>query len=343
MPPPVSVVIPTFNSGHCVRACIESAINALGPCAVVVADNASADGTVISAGRTAVPGCQMTIVQLGRNAGFGAAANAGVAATLSDLVVIVNPDVRLAARDGADLSRAAGAITGLLGIDVWTSTSGSKQLNRERPWWWESFRHVATPFWPREISVRGIEVPLGPAWVGGAALLLRKSEFERVGGFDERFFMYGEDRDLSRRYRAAGLPVGLADTLGGTHDHGRSSSGLTGTTPTRLAYSLLGWVEYVGVTVGPAAARRAAESRIRGTNAIAAALSGPARRSSGGRLGVKATQIAAMSDYLRRWSRGELPSTDPLSDDAYYPLAREALRAVVARHPGALAATWALA
>ena len=47
--------------------------------------------------------------------------------------------------------------------------------------------------------------PLGPEeFLQGAALLLRREAFDAVGGFDERFFMYGEDADLCERLRVAG-------------------------------------------------------------------------------------------------------------------------------------------
>jgi GT2 family glycosyltransferase len=334
--PPINVVIPTYNSGHCVAACIEGVAGALGACQVIVADNDSADGTATVAGARSVPDCSVEVVQLGRNAGFGAAANAGVGASAGELIIVLNPDVRLVAPVGLDIAAVAAGATGLRAIELRVSVAGGKELHRERPWWWECGRHVLMPFWPREISTRGTELPVGPVWVGGAALILRKSEFERLGGFDERFFMYSEDRDLSRRYRAAGLPVGVTTLLGGTHEHGKSSEGSSGVAPARIAYSLLGWVEYVALTAGHGAGRHAAESRIRGTNAIAAALAAFARLRPSSRLDAKVEQIGALGDYLGQWSRGSLPATDPLSDESYYPLAREALRALTRHHPDAL-------
>lgn len=336
MQPPVSIVVPTYNSGHCVGACIESAAGALGTCEVIVADNGSADSTVAVAEAHRIPDCSVKVVQLGRNAGFGAAANAGVAISAGRLIIVVNPDVRLFAPADIDIAAVATVATGLYGIELRVGVAGGREHHRERPWWWECGRHVSMPFWPREISTRGAELPVGPIWVGGAALMLRKSEFERLGGFDERFFMYSEDRDLSRRYRAAGLPVNVTTLLGGTHEHGKSSEGSSGAAPTRIAYSLLGWVEYVALTAGRAAGRRAAESRIRGTNAIASGLAILGRRCPDTRLDAKVEEIGTLCEYLGQWSSGTLPDVDPLSDETYYPLAREALRALTRHHPDAL-------
>ncbi len=60
------------------------------------------------------------------------------------------------------------------------------------------------------------------AWVSGAALLIRKNLFEKVGGFDENFFMYFEDVDLCKRMRKLGKKVLLLSQPNVLHYGGSS-------------------------------------------------------------------------------------------------------------------------
>src|SRR5262249_52730334 len=60
------------------------------------------------------------------------------------------------------------------------------------------------------------------AWVGGACRLARRETLERLGGFDERFFLYEEDVDLCLRARQAGLRVVHTPAAEVVHHLGRS-------------------------------------------------------------------------------------------------------------------------
>jgi len=66
------------------------------------------------------------------------------------------------------------------------------------------------------------EVPAEPAVVGflsGAAVVVRRSAWDAVEGFDERYFMYGEDLDLSLRLRLAGWEIGIVPAAHVEHDY----------------------------------------------------------------------------------------------------------------------------
>ena len=60
-------------------------------------------------------------------------------------------------------------------------------------------------------------------WVAGMFVVFRRSAFEAVGGFDERYFMYMEDADICRRLRAVGYEVIVDKATIAVHDARRAS------------------------------------------------------------------------------------------------------------------------
>ena len=214
----VTLIVVNFNTGMLARKCVETAaadLEGLDWDAIVV-DNASSDGSV-----ALLRGLARTrVIANARNAGFGAAVNQAARVTDAPLLWLLNPDCEVVPGAFAALRQTlerhpecAIAAPRLLNAD------GSVQASaRGEPTAWTGLfgRHsLLTRFFPAsrmarrnlpaqdlvDASVESAEVD----WVMGAAMLIRRAAFERVGGFDERYFLYWEDADLCRRLRDAGL------------------------------------------------------------------------------------------------------------------------------------------
>jgi GT2 family glycosyltransferase len=268
----ISVVIVTYDSAACVDRCLASLLERLPDAELVVVDNDSRDNTrrVV---RAAAP--RARLIELGENVGFGRASNVGVEAASGSHVLFFNPDAILSGVDDARLEQLlAGRPFGLVAPVL----EGEKDRRRAETSWRSDY--IAQTFWmlrprwwrPRHRLTRGPEA----TWVSAAVLLVSRDEFLRLGGFDPRFFLYYEDRDLSQRYRDAGLPIGMTDILRGRHV-GTSSSAGDDLRAAQIAWNLLGWIQYVSIHEGERAARRAAHATLvtlralrLGTTALAA-------------------------------------------------------------------------
>jgi GT2 family glycosyltransferase len=207
------VVLVTWNSGEHVVRCLERLAAQDAAHSTWVVDNASGDDTV-SRIRSRFP--DVTVVELEGNLGFGAAVNRGVARGTAEAIVLVNDDVEL--EPGAlaallepladpEVGMVAGLTTvpgsGLVdgfGIELDVTLAAYNRLRRREP--------SATP-----------GLLLGPS--GGLAAY-RREAFEQVGGFDERFFAYGEDVDLALRLRIRGWWAAESNAARGVHVGGAS-------------------------------------------------------------------------------------------------------------------------
>ena len=222
--PAVSAVCVSYNCADLLRLALASlaAQEVDGGLEVIVVDNASRDGSAAAA--AGVPGAE--VIALERNAGFGAANNVGARRARGELLLFANPDVDVP-------PGVLGALKGFLDREAGAAAAGPKLVGRdgrlqkfcarkfpnllnliflvsgvEESRWAGSplaHRYYPTPFYGR-----------GPSPVDaltGAFILVRRRAFEAVGGFDEGYFLYGEDVDLCRRLRREGggiwyLPVG---------------------------------------------------------------------------------------------------------------------------------------
>ncbi len=185
--------------------------------ALVVVDSLSSAGE-----RTAVAALAdahgWAFVGLPGNPGFGAAVNAGVARAREDgaeQVVLLNPDATI---DGAVLEalvRAAREDGDALVCPLVEDAAGGV-------WFAGGELDVADGVTrTRDVDVATAAHP----WVTGACLAFSLALWDRVGGFDDRYFMYWEDIDLSARVRAAGGRVVVRRDLRAVHQVGGTQEG----------------------------------------------------------------------------------------------------------------------
>lgn len=221
---PIDVVVVTFQSARWIGPCLESIVGQDGVGRVVVADSASTDDTVSVVAAFADRG--VTWLPLGVNHGFGAAANRGVAASISPAVVIVNAD--LVVEPGALVGLRAALLAddrlAIVGPSVTDLAGRPYPSARSFPRLSDAIGHgfVGLVWKTNPWSMRYLD-PARVDWISGTAMLVRRKAFEVVGGFDESYFMYVEDVDLCWRLARQGWKVAVASDAVVRHFVGGSS------------------------------------------------------------------------------------------------------------------------
>ena len=218
----LTVVIVTYNSAPVIGDLLDSLPAALGglPAEVVVVDNGSADGT---ADLVAARGdCR---VIRSANVGYAAGINRGVReASQADAILVLNPDVRLS--PGSVLPLAGALEQPRTGIVVPQLRSADGTLE-------PSLRRDPTLLRALGLEKTGVatlserignateyDYPHLVDWAQGAVVLMSRECFDALGGWDESFFLYSEETDLSLRARDLGLltryePQSVAVHIGG--------------------------------------------------------------------------------------------------------------------------------
>ena len=286
--PSVGVVVVAYRSAATIAACLHSCLADPAVAALVVVDNAADEATaraVRSVGDERVSYLGAT------NRGFAAGCNAGAAALCAPVewLAFVNPDVELerglselvgmpevarACVVGAQVEspRSPGVPSARRGVTVRRELA--KAVVGSRAYALEPFRQKA---------VRVDQV-------SGALLLVRRRDFARLDGFDERFELYYEDVDLCARAAALGGCL-FVPTRWGRHVGGVSAAAAAG--PAYVA-GRLSRMRYLRKHA-PGSVTGAALLAIAGLEVVARTV---ARGSEGG-----AARVAALRAQGREWRR----------------------------------------
>jgi len=216
MDAPWAAIVVNYEAGAALTACVQSLLadtSAGGAPDVVVVDNGSGDGSV-AALRRAVPDAR--VLDAGGNVGYATAANRGIAATTAAVVAVCNPDLEVRPGTGAAmLAVFADAGVGAAGPRVLNPDGSTYPSARRDPALVDAVGHALRGFvWPRNPFTRRYreldadpDVARDVDWASGAALWLRRSAIDGIGGWDEGYFMYMEDVDVGWRLRSAGWQI----------------------------------------------------------------------------------------------------------------------------------------
>jgi GT2 family glycosyltransferase len=229
-----SVIIVAADSGAGPAESVGRVLEGTAEVEVIVVDNASRDGCV-DAVVTRWPGdSRVRVVRNASNLGFGAGCNRGAAIATGDALLFLNPDCAVAPDTLARLRAASKPPTGLLGVDIVDADGVPEPASRRRdPLLRRAFMAVTglARFERRWPALAGVVMPPVSERppiedvdaVSGALMYVPRAVFDRLGGFDEGYFLHAEDLDLCRRVRDAGLRVACANAIKVIHGKGGSS------------------------------------------------------------------------------------------------------------------------
>jgi N-acetylglucosaminyl-diphospho-decaprenol L-rhamnosyltransferase len=227
-PPPTSAadvvaVVVTHQSASTIDACLRRLREADGVAQIRVVDNGSIDETLAIVQRHASLDPRVHFIGNPDNPGFAVACNQGARDADAPWIAFVNPDCLVEVDTLTRLRAHADALDGecLLGSELLGEDGVADPAARRQDPDFVAMLRTASA---RDLSLPREPQPLQRVdAVSGALMLLPRTLFDRIDGFDTGYRLHAEDLDLCRRAREAGATVAVANDVAVLHVRGVSS------------------------------------------------------------------------------------------------------------------------
>lgn len=238
----LSIIVVSYNTADLTVACLDSIATSINKypveAEVIVVDNASADSSISLIKNLELKTKNLRLIENKSNAGFGKANNIGLKKAEGKYILFLNSDTVVNDINFQELisvmdrDEKIGVLTVRVNLENGALDPAS---HRGFPTIWRSFTYFSkleqlTRYIPilnrlfggyhlthlNHQTTHEIDSP------SGAFFLTKKSILDEVGGFDEKFFMYGEDLDLSMRIKKLGYKILFYPEQSITHLKGKS-------------------------------------------------------------------------------------------------------------------------
>lgn len=235
----LSIIIPSFNTKELLKQCLRSVTrdqqsatskkpttdHRLLVTEIIVVDNGSTDGSAEMMEKLIEKNELIKLIKNNKNLGFAKAVNQGIRKAQGKYLLLLNSDIVVqkdalrAMIDFAETHSLVGAIGGKLfnpDGSIQASVYHFPSVVRAIKEFWLNQEHTYQKYAPQAKGPAAVEAVIG------AAMLIPRKIFEKVGFFDERYFMYFEDLDYCRRVKKAGYKTYYLPTAKFIHRHGAS-------------------------------------------------------------------------------------------------------------------------
>ncbi len=239
MASPISAVVVDHDTGHLLEACVRSLLDD-GACCVVVVENGRAGSSTdaLSSLLSEVEDGTVRVLRPGRNLGFGAGVNRGLASVAgaggTEWVLVSNSDlvVHPGALDALRRALEERPAWAMVGPRIFDDDGTVYPSVRHFPSFVDAAGHALLALINPQNRFTKRYNPGTPegegvveaGWISGSCFMARRTALEELGGFDEAYFMYAEDMDLCWRAHHAGWGVGFAGAASVTHIQGVSTA-----------------------------------------------------------------------------------------------------------------------
>ncbi|MDO9565365.1 MAG: glycosyltransferase family 2 protein [Candidatus Desulfaltia sp.] len=208
--PDLSVIVVSYNIADLLGNCLKSVLvpdNIAKE--VFVVDNASSDGSSDFI-KDKFP--SVHLIANTENRGFASANNQMLPRCKGKYIFFLNPDTEV-------MSDTFNEAISFIDANPRVGLAGTKIINPDGTLQWSvSYKYPGQKYTTNELS----DLPGKIACVLGASMIARSEIIKKIGGFDEKFFLYGEDQDLCLRIRKLGYEIGYNDSAVVVHLGGRT-------------------------------------------------------------------------------------------------------------------------